>query len=178
MASFTLSNSLTETVQLGRDDMYIIHDLAHRIWPHTYGHIISQSQLDYMLDWMYDVHTLEKKVETGILYYIVKSEGVTCGFIGMEPNFPDAGFLRIHNLYVLPEMQGKGLGRVLLNQAIDVAFDLDLHTLHLNVNRFNKAQEFYEHVGFKKIGEEDIDIGQGYLMEDYIMVLPLVPAHT
>lgn len=169
---------MNEIQQLSKPDMYIVHDLAHRIWPDTYGNIISKSQLEYMLDWMYDIHTLEKKVETGILYYSIKHEGVTCGFIGMEPNFPDAGFLRIHNLYVLPGMQGKGLGRDLINQAIDVAFDLDLHTLHLNVNRYNKAKEFYEHVGFKQIGEEDIEIGKGYLMEDYIMVLPLTASHN
>ncbi|MDB4515960.1 GNAT family N-acetyltransferase, partial [Crocinitomicaceae bacterium] len=94
-------------------------------------------------------------------------------FIGLEPNYPDADILRIHKLYILPESNGKGLGRVLLNKAIDVAFDLDLHTLHLNVNRFNDAVEFYKHCGFKIIGEEDIDIGKGYLMEDFIMTLKL-----
>ena len=58
--------------------------------------------------------------------------------------------------YVLPEQQGKGYGRKLLNQAMDVAFDLDLKSLHLNVNRFNKSVKFYEHVGFKTIGEDTI----------------------
>ena len=95
------------------------------------------------------------------------------GFLGVEPNYPDADFLRIHKLYVLPDQHGKGLGRVLLNQAIDVAFDIGLHTLHLNVNRFNKAVQFYEHCGFEITGEEDIDIGKDYLMEDYIMQLPI-----
>ena len=93
--------------------------------------------------------------------------------MGLEPNYPDSGFLRVHKIYIHPEAQGKGLGRSLINHAIDVAFDLDLTSIHLNVNRFNKAVDFYKNIGFKVIGEEDIDIGKGYLMEDFIMELPL-----
>lgn len=162
---------MVETVQLGKEDVFLVNHLAHQIWPHTFRDILSKDQIDYMLDWMYNVQTLEEQVQIGHLYYVVKENGVAKGFVGLEPNFPDADMLRIHKLYVLPDAHGKGLGRALLNQAIDVAFDLDLHTLHLNVNRFNKAVEFYKHCGFEIVGEEDIDIGKGYLMEDYIMEL-------
>lgn len=158
-------------MQLGKEDVFLVNHLAHQIWPHTFRDILSKDQIDYMLDWMYNVQTLEEQVQIGHLYYVVKENGVAKGFVGLEPNFPDADMLRIHKLYVLPDAHGKGLGRALLNQAIDVAFDLDLHTLHLNVNRFNKAVEFYKHCGFEIVGEEDIDIGKGYLMEDYIMEL-------
>ena len=42
-------------------------------------------------------------------------------------------------------------------------------TLSLNVNRFNSALTFYEKIGFKIIDEVNVDIGNGYFMEDYIM---------
>lgn len=162
---------MIETVQLQKEDVFLVNHLAHQIWPVTFKEILTEDQIDYMLDWMYDVNTLQEQVQVGHLYYVVKENGVAKGFVGLEPNYPDADMLRIHKLYVLPDQHGKGLGRVLLNQAIDVAFDLDLHTLHLNVNRFNEAVKFYEHCGFEITGEEDIDIGKGYLMEDYIMEL-------
>ncbi len=164
---------MIETLQLGKEDIFLVNHLAHKIWPHSFRDILTKDQIDYMLDWMYNVPTLEEQVQIGHLFYVVKENGVVKGFIGLEPNYPDADILRIHKLYILPESNGKGLGRVLLNKAIDVAFDLDLHTLHLNVNRFNDAVEFYKHCGFKIIGEEDIDIGKGYLMEDFIMTLKL-----
>lgn len=164
---------MIETVQLGKDDIFLVNHLAHKVWPVAFKDILEKDQIDYMLDWMYNIPTLEEQVMTGILYYIVKENGVAKGFLGVEPNYPDADFLRIHKLYMLPDVQGKGMGRVLLNKAIDVAFDLDLHTIHLNVNRFNKAVQFYEHCGFKITGEENIDIGKDYLMEDYIMELKL-----
>lgn len=164
---------MIETVQLGKEDIFLVNHLAHKIWPHTFRDILTKEQIEYMLDWMYNIQTLEEQVQIGHLYYVVKENGIAKGFVGLEPNHPDADILRIHKIYVLPENHGKGLGRALLNKAIDVAFDLDLHTLHLNVNRFNDAVEFYKHCGFKIVGEEDIDIGKGYLMEDFIMSLKL-----
>ncbi len=164
---------MVEVNQLTKEDVFIVNHLAHEIWPHTYGDILSKDQLDYMLDWLYDINTLQEKVQTGHLFYLIKENGQARGYMALEPNYPDAGYLRIHNIYVLPDRQGTGLGRALINHSIDIAFDLDLTSLHLNVNRFNPAKSFYEHIGFSVIGEEDIDIGKGYLMEDYIMELKL-----
>lgn len=164
---------MLEIKQVRAVDADVINELAHQIWPHTFSQILSKDQIAYMLDWMYDPQTLKEQINTGQLFYVIKEYNRPKGFIGLEPNYPDAGILRIHKLYVLPEEQGKGLGRKLLTQAFDVAFDLDLHTLHLNVNRFNKSVDFYKHVGFDIIGEEDIEIGKGYLMEDFIMTLSL-----
>lgn len=166
---------MIEINQLGTEDVFIVNHLANEIWPQAYGEILSKDQLDYMLDWLYDINTLREKVQIGYLFYLIKENGVAKGYMALEPNYPDAGFLRIHNIYVLPDQQKKGLGRTMMNHAIDIAFDLDLKRLHLNVNRFNDARDFYERLGFKVIGEEDIDIGKGYLMEDYIMELDLFP---
>jgi len=164
---------MIETVQLTKDEIFLVHQLAHDIWPEAFKDILSKDQIHYMLDWMYDVNTLEEQAQTGHLFYIVKEHGIAKGFVGLEPNYPDVGMLRIHKLYMLPDCQGKGMGRVLLNKGIDVAFDLDLDSLHLNVNRYNKAVDFYKHCGFDVVGEEDIDIGKDYLMEDFIMELKL-----
>lgn len=160
--------------QIRANDVAIIRDLAERTWPHTFGEILKAEQIRYMLDWMYDEGTLREQVSCGHLFYVLKEFGRPLGFIGLEPNFPDADLLRIHKFYMLPEAQGKGHGRTLLNHAIDVAFDLGLKRLHLNVNRYNKAIEFYKYTGFTVVGEEVIEIGKGYLMEDLIMELTLL----
>lgn len=162
------------TRQLHAVEMNIVHDLAHDIWPHAFKDILSNDQIAYMLDWMYDVNTLQEQALTGYIYYVAEEYGKPIGFVGMEPNFPSEGHLRIHKIYLLPEYHGKGVGRLLFNTAVDTAFDTECHKLHLNVNRFNDAVEFYKHLGFTITGEEDIDIGKGYLMEDYIMELELL----
>lgn len=157
--------------QLTKDDIIIVHQLAKRIWPVAFKDILKPDQIAYMLDWMYDVNTLTEQVQTGHLFYLITLDGVPKGFMGLEPNFPDAGTLRIHKLYVESSDHGKGLGKALLEKAIDIGKQLDVATINLNVNRFNKAVEFYKSQGFQIIKEENIDIGRGYLMEDYVMIL-------
>lgn len=164
---------MIEINQLSKEDVVIVHHLAHEIWPHTFKDILSKDQIEYMLDWMYNIQTLQEQVQTGYLYYLVTFEGMPVGFLGLEPNFPDQNYLRIHKVYVNPKFQNKGIGRALINHSIDIAFDLDQSALHLNVNRFNSAVDFYKYVGFKITKEENIDIGKGYYMEDYVMELSL-----
>ncbi len=76
---------------------------------------------------------------------------------------------KLHKIYVLPLQQGKGIGRLLIEYIIQTIKKENAASLLLNVNRFNKAKSMYEQLGFKVIGEEDIDIGEGYFMNDYVM---------
>ena len=80
---------------------------------------------------------------------------------------------KLHKIYALPDQQGKGIGKFIINYISGEIKPIGATALQLNVNRYNKAKGFYEKLGFKVIGEEDIDIGNGYLMNDYIMELGL-----
>lgn len=157
--------------QLTKDDVIIVHQLARTIWPEAFKDILEPAQIEYMLEWMYNVNTLTEQAQTGHLFYMITSDGVPKGFIGLEPNYPDVGTLRIHKLYVQANAHGLGLGKALLEKALEVGRELDVATINLNVNRYNKAVDFYKHHGFQIVKEEDIKIGKGYLMEDYVMVL-------
>jgi GNAT superfamily N-acetyltransferase len=72
-------------------------------------------------------------------------------------------------LYVLPEAQGKGIGKLLIEEVIVLAEEMHSKSINLNVNRFNKAHFFYSKMGFCILKEVDIELDFGYLMEDYIM---------
>ncbi len=162
---------MVKVKQIHSEEIFIVNQLAHDIWPITYKDILTKKQIDYMLEWMYSVQTLQEEVQTGIIYYLLTDNGQPAGFLGLEPNYPDADYLRIHKIYVLPEMHGKGLGKFLVNKTIDLALDLGCHTIHLNVNKYNSAVEFYKHIGFEIVKEEDIEIGRDFLMEDFVMEL-------
>ena len=75
----------------------------------------------------------------------------------------------MHKLYVNTDIQGKGLGKALLNAVIEEIKLLHAGTLILNVKRDNTAINFYKKLGFSVTREEDIDIGNGYFMNDYVM---------
>lgn len=156
---------------INESEVRLIKDLAHRIWPNTFRDILSSDQMAYMLDWMYSEKTLIQQLNEGHTFYLIEDNGTPLGFMGMEL-FEDQR-VKIHKLYVLPETQGLGYGRELLKFAQSWAKEKNAHTIYLNVNRFNKAVHFYEHMGMSITKEEDIDIGKGFLMEDYVMELKL-----
>lgn len=150
-------------------DFETIREIAHQTWPAAYGKILSQEQLDYMLDKFYTDEALHYNLSKGHNFLLINDNGVFQGFASYEHNYLGENCTRLHKLYLLPETHGKGLGKLLLERVISLAKENHSNTISLNVNRFNKAAFFYKKMGFEIIGEEDLEIGNGYLMEDYKM---------
>jgi len=159
--------------QLHANEAAAITALAHQIWPDAFKDILSPAQIAYMLEWMYTPKTLAEQMNQGHLFYVLENESGHIGFMGIQPAYPLEDFLKIHKLYILPSEQGKGSGKLFIEHAISVAQNHKIASITLNVNRFNKAVHFYKSLGFYIAKEEDIDIGHGYLMEDYVMELGL-----
>lgn len=151
-------------------DFPIIKALAYAIWPDTYGAILSVGQLDYMLAKFYSEESLlELYLEKGHRFLLVKEDDRALGFASYEHLYKETNTTRIHKIYLLPETQGRGLGRLLVQEIEKIAVENHADRLSLNVNRYNKAQHFYKKIGFEIVEEEDIELEFGYLMEDYVM---------
>ena len=151
-------------------DLSTIQDIAHKTWPHTFSNILSPAQIAYMLEWMYSLPSLQEQVnERGHTFLIAREEGTALGFASYELNYKGQAVTKIHKIYVLPNTQGKGIGKALIGRIAEISKQHEDNALSLNVNRQNAAVQFYQHLGFEIIGQENIDIGQGFLMEDYIM---------
>ncbi|HLF51813.1 GNAT family N-acetyltransferase [Flavobacterium sp.] len=151
-------------------DFKVIQEIAYQTWPDTYGEILSKEQLDYMLAQFYSEETLNENVtEKGHHFLLAKEENVALGFASYEHNYNQKPVTRIHKIYILPQTQGKGIGKLLLDTIEALAKEKHSETLSLNVNKFNKALTFYQKLGFKIVLEEDIELDHGYLMEDYVM---------
>ena len=153
----------------GASDIPLIVNLATKIWPITYKDILTPAQLAYMMEMIYSPASLQRQMkENGHQFIIVFDETKDLGFASYSPIMAKEVF-KLHKIYVLTNQQGKGLGKGIVDWIIrEIAVD-GAHALRLNVNRFNKAKQFYEKLGFTVIGEEDIDIGNGYFMNDFIM---------
>ena len=152
-------------------EIHYIQNIAERTWPHAYGDILSKEQLAYMLRMMYSTDTLTKQFSEGHLFYFVCRNNQILGFASIEVT--DENTIKLHKIYLLPEHQGNGAGKALLQFIINKARSLGASRLLLNVNRHNKARYFYEKKGFEIIREKDIDVGGGFFMNDYIMQLDL-----
>lgn len=156
--------------EAGEEHIFIIQSLSDQIWPATFGDILSTEQIAFMMEMMYSTASLQKQMrELGHHYLLVEDEGEYLGYLSYEHNYKNKSITKIHKIYVLPSLQGKGLGRFFIDSVSSIAKDKGNEVLTLNVNRYNKALAFYKRLGFEIDGTEDIDIGQGFLMEDYML---------
>jgi len=154
--------------EAGLADLPAIQALACRIWPEAYGEILSAAQIAYMLEQAYAVPALEKQLHSGNIFLIALLGEAPVGFASYAST-QDPAVYKTHKLYVLPSIQNKGIGRSLLEIIFKNARLAGATAVQLNVNRNNKARFFYERLGFRPIKEEDIPIGQGFFMNDYVM---------
>lgn len=159
-------------VEAKAEQLAVIQSLAYKIWPSAYGEILSKEQLNYMLDTFYNLNYLQNQLETGQHFILILNQNAAVGFASYEFNFDNSNKTKVHKIYVLPEIQGKGMGKILMDFIRNKAFKNYNSGLLLNVNRYNKALNFYEKYGFINVKTVDIAIGNGYLMEDYILELP------
>lgn len=151
------------------DDIPTIGYLAQQIWPGTYLEIIGPEQLKYMMDLLYSPDSLQQQMTKGKHHFlVVELDEEPVGFASYSP-LKEEGVYKLHKLYVHPKTQGKGIGKTLIDFIIDQLPPGKATTLRLNVNRYNKAKNFYEKIGFTVVKEEDINIGNDYYMNDYVM---------
>ncbi len=155
--------------QANLSDMVIISQLAEQIWPQTYSTYISETQLRYMLNLMYNQTELQNQVQNGHTFLIAQLNGVDVGFAGFSILNETTHTYKLHKLYVLPQIHGKGLGKILVNEVVNLAIHKGGKTLQLNVNRNNNAKDFYLKIGFNIKETVDLDIGNGFFMNDYVM---------
>jgi len=84
------------------------------------------------------------------------------------------GIYKLHKLYVIMAMKGKGAGRAMVDHIVADIKRVNANQLRLNVNIYNKgAMAFYERYGFRHLLDEDIDIGEGYFMNDHVLGLDM-----
>lgn len=156
--------------KVGPEAIPVIKNLANIIWPLTYSEIITPQQVDYMMELMYSSSALKKQMEKGHVFILAYDHlEKPVGFASYSANENSPAVFHIHKIYILPNQQGKGIGKgIIAYIKDDIA---PTATLQLNVNRKNKALQFYQKLGFRIVSEDDIYIGNGFYMNDYIMEL-------
>jgi GNAT superfamily N-acetyltransferase len=158
-------------IEAKEKDIPLIQDLAKKSWENAYAEILSQEQMKYMLDTMYSEAEISEHLKnSNYHYYLVFDEilNVFDGFLGYENNYEDQT-TKLHRIYLVPESKGKGLGKKTLEFMNEKVKESGDNRIILNVNKYNSAQKFYESQGYKVYDEGVFDIGNGFVMDDYLM---------
>jgi len=152
-------------------DIPLIQDLARRSWETAYAEILSPEQIKYMLETMYSHNEIMAQMQTpDYHYYLIFYEigNSFDGFIGYEQGYEEYT-TKLHRIYLVPESKGKGVGKAAVNFLKEKVSEGNDRRIILNVNKNNSAKNFYESQGFTVYNEVVLDIGNGFVMDDYEM---------
>lgn len=157
-------------IQAKEQDIPSIAQLAKIVWNQHYPSIISQAQIDYMLNWMYSADSLREQMQIKKhQFFLIEFEGLAIGFISVNHEEENDWFL--NKFYINQNKSAKGIG----SKAFDLLLEkIDPKKITLTVNRQNfKSINFYFKKGFVIERVADFDIGNGYVMDDFVMVWTL-----
>lgn len=150
-------------------DILLIQEIAAKSWRAHYPGIISHEQIDYMLDLMYSKAELQKHFSNpNYQYYLLGEDENILGIMGFEFHY-EPQTTKLHRIYLLDEAKGKGLGKFALNFLKNEVKKIGDKRIILNVNKENPSYHFYLSQNFKVFKEGVFEIGNGYVMDDYLM---------
>mgnify|MGYP000959088144 CR=1 FL=1 len=151
----------------GIQDTEVIERLAVKIWNQHYPSIITQEQINYMLNRSYNQESLRQQLtELGHQFFLIRNDDKTIGFVSVH--MEDKGNWFINKFYIDQEFSAKGIGTKALAMLIKT---IDPQKITLTVNRQNfKSINFYFRNGFVIDRVADFDIGNGFVMNDFVMV--------
>ena len=155
-------------------DVDAVAALARVVWQQAYADIISPAQIDYMLEQRYNAPRLLAELDTaGIWWDKVLCDGHLTAFASTQLT-GTPGEMKLDKLYVDPLQQRLGLGGQLIDLVAQRARTLGLDTLILAVNKNNaRALGAYRKHGFVEREAVCVEIGNGFVMDDFIMAKSL-----
>lgn len=143
-----------------------ISSLAYRIWNDRYSEMISQEQIDYMLNKFQSESAIREQINSTYRYYTVVIDHIMVGYLSVEKR---GGALFLSKLYLESGCAGLGIGKMMFDKVKDVAREQGLSAIELTVNKYNNSYNIYLKWGLKVVDSVVADIGEGYVMDDYVM---------
>jgi GNAT superfamily N-acetyltransferase len=155
----------------------VVAGLAHEIWYEYYVPLIGRAQVDYMVSKFQSTEAMAGQLREGYEYFLIQRgpserDGQSIGYSAVQPQ-PAQASLFLSKLYLLRESRGGGTGRVCMEFIEQLARRRGLNLLWLTVNKGNPAVKAYERLGFRIAADLTIDIGGGFVMDDFRMEKPL-----
>lgn len=158
-------------IEAKEKDIPLIQNLAKRSWEAAYAAILSPEQIEYMLKTLYSQNEITGHLRNPNYHYYLMFDEISYsfkGFIGYELHYQE-NTTKLHRIYLVPESKGKGIGKTAIDFLKEKVSSGSDRRVILNVNKNNPAKKFYESQGFSVFNEVIVDIGNGFVMDDYEM---------
>lgn len=157
-----------ELIRAENDNIEKLTQLASEIWHEYWPCLLSDEQIEYMVEKFQSSRAIKEQIKNdNYTYYFIVSEGEIAGYAGISDK---KDYLFLSKLYIKKDFRHKGLGKLVIEKLKQMNFP----KIQLTVNKYNKNTiDAYLKYGFKIVDSVISDIGCGFVMDDYIMELPL-----
>lgn len=158
------------------EQLAVVAALAHEIWYEFYVPLIGRSQVDYMVGKFQNVAAMQSQIDQGYEYFLVKQADTggsmrDIGYCALQEQ--SGGSLFLSKFYLVKSARGSGTGRKCMEFIEGLARRRELSLLWLTVNKGNPSVQAYQRLGFRIAADLVMDIGGGFVMDDYRMEKPL-----
>lgn len=166
-----MSNNLTFQLVENDEDIISFYNLANKVWHEYFPCILEKEQIDYMVNMFFSKNAMKESINDGYEFYFAKHNDESIGFIAVHP---EKEKMFLSKFYLTLENRGKGFASKMMNFVKDRTKSLNLKSIYLTVNKYNSHTiDVYKHYGYKTTSCEQTEIGQGFIMDDYVMELTL-----
>lgn len=120
----------------------------HEILHSTVNYDYEPKTLEWQLDWF------EQKMKAGFPVLVAETEGKVLGFAtyGTFRAKPGYRFTVEHSVYLSTEARGKGIGKLLMTDLIQIAKNSGYHTMIGGIDGSNEQSfRFHEKLGFREV---------------------------
>jgi ribosomal protein S18 acetylase RimI-like enzyme len=112
-------------------------------------------------------HAIAAQIASGYEYYLILRNGESAGYLAVVPD-PAKSSLQLSKLYIRKTLRGLGIGKESVDFVAGLCRQSGIGKLWLTVNKYNSESiSWYERLGFARAGEVVMDIGGGYIMDDF-----------
>lgn len=166
MNTFQLKKAISDS------DVQMLADMADKIWHECFPGIISEQQIEYMIEKFQSYRAMQAQIaEQAYSYYFIEADGIDIGYTAVKP---EQTKMFLSKLYLFSDYRGKGYARKAVEELKKISAEHGKSAIHLTVNRNNnRAIEAYKKLGFVVTGTQVADIGDGYVMDDFLMELKI-----
>lgn len=157
-----------QIVPVTSDEMIkLAADLAREIWTQHFPPIIGEEQVEYMLNKFQSHCAISTQIKEGYEYFLLTFESDPIGYCGIHDE-KEALFLS--KIYIKQSYRGKGFSSAVIQYLKNLCKERGLSHIWLTCNKHNADSiSAYEHMGFVITRTQVADIGNGFVMDDYIM---------
>ena len=160
-----------ELINVDESLVELTSEFATSVFTDYYTPMNGADHANYMAEMFLSPKSIRNLIKEGAIFKLVMEDGKPIAYTEYKK---DGDRVFLSKLYAHKDHRGKKIGNFMLNDCIDYTKSIGLNKIYLTVNKHNTpSYEIYLHKGFIVIDSVETDIGNNYIMDDYIMELTI-----